>query len=294
MFLFLCFYSTFDDEFHAISFGAIKWRKIYIVRFIYDDIVYKFKADQIKLSFQRTQAELRIHIFFYCAKQFVETASERERERTRNKYETENFHGDVCNFYLYTYSSFVPLNSQHVLNARTHKFPLNVLVCTLYVVHAQINTNAEFTDVHKKNDDDDTTVTAVWQAQFFFLLKLQYFSIQFNRGMQKLSPSQMSSLNPTNSKNFLFLISILSVAFTSFRSDFVLFYYIPLYAPLCLSVSSSTSGDFPMQYVHRLQHTEQLKNANQTLWYGTRAWAWVEMCECKCVCRESLFISLAQ
>lgn len=55
-----CFsaHSAFDDERHAISFSAIKWRKIYIVRFICDDIVYKFKADQIKLSFEQTQAEL--------------------------------------------------------------------------------------------------------------------------------------------------------------------------------------------------------------------------------------------
>lgn len=38
-------------------------KNLYIARFIYDDIVYKFKADQIKLSFEQTQLELWIYIF---------------------------------------------------------------------------------------------------------------------------------------------------------------------------------------------------------------------------------------
>lgn len=64
MFVFFSFHFThsiFDDEFSAISFIAIKWREIYFVRFICDfalHIVHKFKADQIKLSFEQQQVEL--------------------------------------------------------------------------------------------------------------------------------------------------------------------------------------------------------------------------------------------
>lgn len=88
---------------------------------------------------------MNINIFFLLRNNFMETMTETETENKREKEKKSEkieistrlkkiFHSDVCNFYFsiyfVRYVEYTHTHTQHVLNAHTQKFPLNVLVRT--------------------------------------------------------------------------------------------------------------------------------------------------------------------